>query len=126
MIGSFFKRISISLIFGFFFIFIISKFVNLNANLWSAFIVGTGCALVYVLSGFFSFYFAFTRNQQSFVRVFIYSLAARFIFVLSLIFVVLKFTNVDQVYFLIFFFTWYFVFQILEVVSLKNLSRKKV
>jgi len=88
-------------------------------------IAGTGCALVYVLSGFFSFYFALTRSQELFVRVFIYSLAARFILVLSLIVVVLKFTNVDQTYFLVLFFIWYFVFQILEVVSLKNLSRKK-
>jgi hypothetical protein len=125
LIKSFFKRIIISLIFGFFFIYFISKFANLAADLWDASIAGTSCALVYVLSGYFSFYFAFTRNQQLFIRVFIYSLAIRFILVLSLIVVVLKFTNVDQLYFLVIFFIWYFVFQVLEVVSLKNLSRKK-
>jgi len=125
LIRSFLKRIIISIIFGFFFIYFISKFAEPATEVWSAVIAGTGCALVYVLSGFFSFYFALTRSQELFVRVFIYSLAARFILVLSLIVVVLKFTNVDQTYFLVLFFIWYFVFQILEVVSLKNLSRKK-
>ncbi len=125
MIGSFLKRITVSLIIGFFFIFIISKFVSLGDTVWGALIAATVCALIYVLSGYFSFYFAFTRSQQLFVRVFIYSLAARFILALFLIVVVLKFTNVDQAYFLVLFFVWYFVFQILEVLSLKNLSRKK-
>ncbi len=126
MIRSFFKRIAVSIVFGFIFIVIISKFIDLADNVWRALAAGTGCALIYVLSGYFSFYFAFSRNQQFFIRVFIFSLAARFVVLLSTIVVVLKYTNVQRAYFLVSLFIWYFIFQIWEVLSLNNLSRKKV
>jgi len=126
LIRSFFQRITVSIVLGFIFIIIISKFVNLANNVWTALAAGTGCALVYVLSGYFSYYFAFNKNQRLFIRVFIFSLAARFVILLSLIVVVLKFTNVQKEYFLISLFIWYFIFQIWEVISLNNLSRKKV
>ena len=126
MIRSFFKRIAASILFGFIFIIIISKFINLADNAWRGLAAGTGCALIYVLSGYFSFFFAFSRDQQFFVRVFIFSLAARFVVLLGVIVVVLKFSNVQQEYFIISLFIWYFIFQIWEVLSLNKLSRKKV
>jgi len=126
LIRSFFKRISVSILFGFIFIIIISNFIDLDDNAWSGSAAGTGCALIYVLSGYFSFYFAFTRNQQFFIRVFIFSLAARFVVLLGVIVLVIKFTSVNQEYFIISLFIWYFIFQIWEVLSLNKLSRKKV
>ena len=126
MIWSFLSRIGISIIIGFIFIFLISKFANLDNQIWTAFAAALGCALLYVLSGYFSFYFAFSRSQRSFARVFVISLAIRFILVLVLMVIVLKLTSINQAYFITIFFVWYFVFQIWEVLSLKNISRKKV
>jgi hypothetical protein len=119
-------RIALSLILGFFFIIIISKFINLSSDVWCALIVGTTCAIVYVMSSFFSFYYAYTLNQTSFNRVFVFSITGRILLLLCIITLIVKFTNLNTLVFIISFFIWYFIFQILEVICLKKLSTKKV
>lgn len=123
---SFVLRIALSLILGFFLIIIISKFINLSSDVWSALITGTACAVIYVMSSFFSFYYASTLNQTSFTRVFVFSITGRILLLLCIITLIVKFTNLNALIFLISFFIWYFIFQIWEVISLKKISMKKV
>jgi len=122
---SFFLRVIISLIIGFFFILIIYKFVNYSNKFLSAVITGNLCALFYVVSGFFSYYYASKFRQQAFSRVFLFSVIGRFLMVLAAMALIVKFTNIDTEIFIVSFFIWYFVFQILEVLSLKQILTRK-
>lgn len=123
---SFFFRIILSLIIGFFLIIIISKFIDLSGDLWSAVISGILCALFYVVSGFFSYYYASKLKQQSFARIFLFSIAGRFLLVISIITLVIKFSNINTEVFIVSFFIWYFVFQILEIISLNQILIRKI
>jgi hypothetical protein len=123
---SFFLRIIISLIIGFFFILIIYKFVNYSKEFLSAVIAGNLCALFYVVSGFFSYYYASHLKQRSFTRIFLISVTGRFLLVIILITLILKFTHINKEIYIISFFIWYFVFQILEVLSLNQIITRKI
>ena len=123
---SFFVRILISLLLGFVFIFFISKFVDLPKDVWGALSLGTVCALVHVISGFFTYFYAAKMNQNAFNKIFVASIAGRFLFLICLIALILKFSDVNMEVFLISFFIWYFVFQIWEVISLNKLLIKRV
>ena len=122
---SFFFRILISLIIGFFFIIIIYKFVHYSDRFLTAVITGSLCALFYVISGFFTYYYAARLKQRSFTRVFLFSVAGRFILIMIMIALILKFSNIDTEIFIVSFFIWYFVFQILEVLSLNQILTRK-
>jgi len=126
LIRSFFFRIVISIIIGFFLIIIISKFINLSSDLWSAFSSGILCALFYVVSGFFSYYYASKLKQRSFTRIFLFSIAARFALVIGIIMLVIKFSNINGEVFIISFFVWYFVFQTFEIISLNQILTRKI
>jgi hypothetical protein len=122
---SFFLRIIISLIIGFFFILIIYKFVNYSDNFLHAVITGNLCALFYVVSGFFSYYYASKFKQHAFTRLFLFSVIGRFLIVLCVMALIVKFTTIDTEIFIVSFFIWYFIFQILEVLSLKQILTRK-
>ena len=122
----FFSRIIVSILLGFFFIIIIYKFTDLSNDVLSGIAVGTACALIYVISGFISFYYALTLSQESFTKVFVLSIGGRFLLIIGVIALILKFTEVNTEIFLISFFIWYFIFQIWEVLSLNQTSIKKV
>ena len=122
---SFFFRIALTVIIGFFFIIIISKFTDLSGGLWRAHISGILCALFYVISGFFTYYFASKLNQQSFTRIFLFGTAGRFLLIIGIITLVIKFSNVNTEIFIVSFFIYYFVFQLLEVVSLNQILKRK-
>ena len=123
MIQQFLLRITLTLVFGCFFLFLVSNFVKFVDNTWSAISVGTIVALLYVSSGFLSIYLALTRFRDNFIRVFIVSLAARFILILVVIILIIKFTGLDEAPFLLSFFIWYFIFQIWEVLSLNSILK---
>lgn len=125
MIKSFFLRIILSVIIGFFLTIIISKFIDLSSDMWKAIVSGLFCALFYVASGFFSYYYASKQKQRSFTRIFLISIAGRFLFVIGIISLVIKFSNINTEIFIVSFFVWYFVFQILEVISLNQLLIRK-
>jgi len=126
LIRSFFFRIILSIIVGVFFIIIISKFIDISDNLWSAFISGIFCALFYVGSGFFSYYYAAKLNQRSFTRIFVFSIAGRFVFIIGIIMLVIKFSNINAEAFIVSFFVLYFVFQIFEIISLNQIFTRKI
>jgi hypothetical protein len=125
LIKSFFFRIILSVIIGFIFIIIISTFTDISGSMWSAVLSGLICALFYVVSGYFSYYYASKQKQRSFNRFFLFSIAGRFLFVIGILLLVIKFSNINTEIFIVSFFIWYFVFQILEVNSLIQLLRKK-
>lgn len=123
---SFFVRILLSLVVGFVFIFFISKFVNLPADAVNAISVGIICALVYVISGFITYYLSAQLKQKMFSKIFIIGITGRFIFILSVIALVLKFSDINREVFLVSFLIGYVVFQIWEVISLNKLLLKRV
>jgi hypothetical protein len=122
----FFFRIILTVIIGFFLIIIISKFINLTGGLWIAIISGILCALLYVVSGFFSYYYASKLKQRSFTRIFLLSITGRFILIISIITLVIKHININTEVFIVSFFIWYFVFQIIEIISLNQLLIRKM
>lgn len=125
MISSFFYRIILSVIIIFFLIIIISKFIDLSSSVWSAIVTGLLCALFYVVSGYFSYYYASKHKQRSFTKIFLISIAGRFLLVIGIITLVIKFSNINTEVFIVSFFSWYFIFQILEVISLNQLLIRK-
>jgi hypothetical protein len=122
---SFFFRIVLSVTIGFFFIIIISKFANRPSEFLSAVITGILCALFYVVSGFFSYYYASKLKQLSFTRIFLLSMISRFLLVIIIIALIIKFSNIDSEIFIVSFFIWYFVLQILEILSLNQILIRK-
>jgi hypothetical protein len=114
------------LLLGFFFILIISKFTHLTNHVWRALGLGLACALFYVLSGFFTLYHAANHKQVTFNRIFTVSLGARYLLILGMISLIIKTIDINQEIFIISLIIWYFVFQILEIISLNKLFIRKV
>jgi len=123
---SFFFRIILSVIIGFFLLIIISKFIDLTGDFWGAVISGILCALFYVISGYFSYYYASKLKQQSFTKIFLFSIAGRFLIVISIIMMIIKLSNINTEIFIVSFFIWYFVFQIFEIVNLNQILIRKI
>jgi hypothetical protein len=123
---SFFFRVVFAVIIGFFLIIIISKFADLSGDVWRAHFSGIFCALFYVISGFFTYYYASKLSQRSFTRIFLLSTAGRFLLVMGVIALVIKFSNINTEVFIVSFFIYYFVFQILEVISLNRILKRKL
>lgn len=125
MIKQFLRRIAFSLLTGCFFLFLVSNFMKFVDNTWCAISIGTLLALAYVGSGFLSIYLAVNRYQNNFIRFFVISLTARFILILVVIILIIKFTGLEETSFLISFFIWYFVFQMWEIISLNSMMKRK-
>jgi len=123
---SFFFQIILSVIIGFFLIVIISKFVNYPIGMWSALISGILCALIYVVSGFLSYYYGFKLKQRSFTRIFLFSITGRFLLVISIIVLIIKYSNINNEVFIVSFLIGYFVFQILEIICLNRVLLGKI
>ena len=123
---SFALRIAVSLVLGFLFVLIISKFTGLSAGEWGGIAAAVLLALFYVGSGFIFYALARKMSQKYFNRVFIMSLAGRFLLVFSGIALVYRLTSVEMDVFIISFFIWYFVFQLIEVLSLNQLFRRNI
>ena len=123
---SFFVRILISVLIGFVFMFFMSKFINLPGDAWSALSLSLVCALIHVISGFFTYYFSAKMSQNAFNKIFIVGIVGRFLFIVSVIALILKFADVNMEIFLVSFFIWYFIFQSWEVISLNKLLMKRV
>jgi hypothetical protein len=66
------------------------------------------------------------KDPKSFARIVITSIAGRLLLILVVITIFLKITQLHMEAFLVSFFVWYFVFQILEVISLNKLSIRKI
>ena len=123
---SFIFRIILSIIIGFFLIIIISKFINLSGGIWSAFISGILCAFIYVVSGFFAYWYASKLNQRSFTRIFLFSIAGRYLLVITIIIVIFKYSTINTEVFIVSFIIWYFVFQVLEIISINRVILRKI
>ena len=126
MIKAFFFRIGVSIIIGFSLIIIISKFIDISDSSWVAFGTGIVSALVYAGSGFFSYYYAFKLKPRSFIRIFLFSIAGRFVLIIIFIMLVIKFSNINTIVFIVSFIVWYFVFQILEIIQLNQIMTRKI
>lgn len=123
---SFLMRIAISLVLGFLFVLILSKFTGLSAGEWQGITAAAFLALFYVGSGFVFYALARRMSQKYFNRVLVMSIAGRFVMVFACIALAYHLTSVDMKVFIISFFIWYFVFQLLEVLSLNQLFRRKI
>ena len=123
---NFLVRIVFSLLAGCFLLILISNFVKFADNTWCAISAGTLLALTYVGSGFLAIYLALNRFERLFIRFFVSSLAARFVLVMVVIILIIRFTGLEETSFLIAFFIWYFVFQMWEILSLNSMMKRKI
>ena len=87
---------------------------------------GIMLAWLFVSSGFISFYRAASKNERTFLKIFLGSIVGRLTAMAILLILILKYGFLEQVPFLISLFTWYFIFQIWEVVSLNRLAVRKI
>ena len=122
----FLKSISWALAAGFVIIFLLSLFVIFTGKTWLSISIGSVFALVFVIAGYLSYYYAISLKQKSFNIIFVISILGRISLLLIAIVLVIKFGNMNNVLFIISLFCWYFIFQICEVISFKKYSLKKV
>jgi hypothetical protein len=122
----FLKAVMVSLLAGIILLAAAGLIFEFAGETWIATGVGTVFALVYVVAGFFSFYLAFRYRPKMFNRIVITSIAVRMILMVIAIVLVMKFTALDMVAFLVALFVWYFIFQIWEVLSFNKLIAKGI
>ena len=81
-------------------------------------------ALIYIFSGFILFLLALKYKNNSFGKMITFSIFGRLIFVTVGIILVMKFLDVHNMIFIITLFSFYFIFQIVEVIGLNKFSIK--
>jgi len=93
--------------------------VKINSIVWSGTIT-----TINIVAAFLVVKFTIDKNAAVFNKIFLTSMAIRFLILVGLIFVVLKFVNVHQFTFLLTLFLLYSIFQFWEVIILnKNLNK---
>jgi hypothetical protein len=87
---------------------------------------GTLLACLFVSSGFIFLYRAVSRDAQTFLKIFLGSIIGRLSLMVILLILILKYGSLEQVSFLISLFTWYFIFQIWELISFNRMGIRNI
>ena len=122
----FLSSVLISLFAGVFLLLMLSFFVEISEYNLISFLAGTALALVFVVAGFFTFYFAKNVKQKSFNKIVLVSMITRLVLIAAVIVMILKFLDINQLIFMISLFVWYFIFQIWEVISFNKMIAKGI
>jgi hypothetical protein len=120
----FIKNMFIIILCGIIILFLMFKLSFFSINLTREIILGFLLAFSFVFSGFLLFYFALKKEHKIFIRTIILSIFCRLVFILILLWLIIKFINIDLTIFLLSLFIWYFIFQILEIISFNRLVIK--
>jgi len=83
---------------------------------------GSILASMFVAAGFISFYFARTRAESAFPKIFVASFFGRLASMIIVLLLIFKYINFEHLPFLISLLCCYFVFQLWEVISLNRLA----
>ena len=106
-------------------IFLISVFVlNISDSYLLSLCLGWFIAFFYIVTGFILFLKALKIKNKTFGKMVTLSVFGRIVFVLAGIALSIKFLDVHNTAFVATLFTFYFIFQIMEVVGLNKISLK--
>ena len=96
---------------------------NKVAELFSGFAV----SLIIFLLGFFSIIWAFKKSLKVFMATVLGGIFVRFVLIAIALFIVMKFTRIDIVYFVLSFFVFYIIYQFYEIrfINMKLSKGKK-
>lgn len=83
---------------------------------------GSMLALLFAGAGFISYYFASTRAESSFPKIFVASIFGRLAFMIIVLLLIFKYINFVRLPFLISLLGCYFIFHLWEVISLNRLA----
>lgn len=83
-------------------------------------------AFIYIFTGFILFLLALKLKNKSFGKMITLSIFGRLIFAIVGITLVVKFLDIHNTIFIITLFSFYFIFQIIEVIGLNKFSIKGV
>ena len=104
---------------------IVFMYSEINFMTWTAIALGFSFALIYVLTGFISFSIALKKENKSFAKIISISVIARLITLLAAIALLFKFFQIDRTVFIISVLIFYFIFQIIEIVSFNKVEFEK-
>jgi hypothetical protein len=88
--------------------------------------LGWFIAFLYIITGFVLFFIALKFKNKSFGKMVTFAVFGRLIFAIVGITLVVKFLDIHNAIFIITLFSFYFIFQIVEVVGLNKISIKGV
>ncbi len=97
----FIKGLGIVLGFSLLVVLAVTNYFPLAEAQVSAIGIGGVLALIYVLAGFVSFFYALRKNPKSFSRLVIISIFGRLLAITLAIILILKFAAIDQAFFLV-------------------------
>ena len=120
----FIKNISLITVSWILIVFSLFKIEVFSKDIYIGISLGFLFALFFVLSGFLLYNFALKRANKIFLRTIVSSIFCRLLCISGLLFLVIKYMNIDLRLFFLSLFIWYFIFQILEIVSFNKLKVK--
>ena len=120
----FVKNMSILLVTGLLLHIMIITLDLLSGNIIWGIALGFVCSFVFVSSGFMLFYYALKKRGKIFMRTIIASILGRLLFLVLTLILILRSINLDVKMFFLSLFGWYFIFQILEIISFNKLAVK--
>ncbi|MFZ5516690.1 MAG: hypothetical protein ACOY90_08635 [Candidatus Zhuqueibacterota bacterium] len=94
---------------------ILALYLTDNRALFSGVAAGYGFSLFLFLFGFLSIHWAFKKPLKTLMGIVLGGMILRFALIGAAIFVILKFTEIDILIFIVFFFVFYLVYQFFEI-----------
>ena len=104
--------------------FVLLTALDLSGSYTLSIGLGWLIAFLYIVTGFILFFIALKVKNKSFGKMVTLSVFGRLIFALSGIALVVKSLDIHNTVFIITLFSFYFIFQIMEVVGLNKISIK--
>jgi hypothetical protein len=106
--------------------YLLLLFMDLTNSYMLSIGLGWFIAFLYIVTGFILFFIALKFKNKSFAKMVTFAVFGRLIFAVVGITFVIKFLNIHNTIFIITLFSFYFIFQIMEVVGLNKISIKGV
>ena len=119
----FIKNITILILIGLLFHIMIIVFAYLPDDIINGITLGFVSSFIFVFSGFMLFYYALKKRGKIFIRTIIASIMGRLLFLILILFFIIQSMHVNTKIFFLSLFGWYFIFQILEIISFNRLAQ---
>jgi len=105
-------------------VLILLVYLDLSDHYLISIVLGWGLAILYIITGYVLFYKAITLKKKSFGKFITVSVFGRLILMVLGITICVKFLDINNTVFIITLFSFYFIFQIIEVIGLNRISIK--
>jgi len=108
-------------------VWLLSDYFHYNSIIFNSFVISGIITVINIVVAFLIVKYSIKKSVDTFNKAFLVSMGARFMVLLGVIFVILKFAEVHQLAFLVSLFLLYFIFQFWEMIVInKYLDKGKV